>query len=720
MATLVAMLCTLLALGAGAMLAQGQRQAAIQQLDRRAVVAAGAVAAEGGRYIDSLRLVAAAVGGDPAPTRSRFGAIVAPLAAMRLAGATSIAYLVPATTAQIPATQALWRSRQSADLVLNPAPGLDEHIFSVLSVPLDGGVPRTGIDAARAPAPAQALREARRTGQPAISAPYQLIIDENLPPDQRQLSFSLTVPVFGPAADDGRRPFRGWVIMGLRGKDFIAGTLTTASQGLVDVTLSAADAAPVASLRAAATGRRDLVRRVSVTIADKQWQLTAAAAGRRLPGGSTGLPTVVMIGGVVVGLLLGGLVWLLATGRDRAQTQVDAATADLAEAEADARAQAELFSAILESVSDGVGVVDGDGEFVVHNPAARKILGLDVDLGDPDSWSDYYGLFLPDGKTPFPTERLPLVRALRGEPSDHVEMVIRNEAQPAGVPVTVSGRPLGGGRPGAVAVFHDISEQKAVQARLDRTIAELTEREADLQAFAGVVAHDLKAPLTTMAGYAELLEDLTNAWEPETLATAIARITGGVQRMRQLIDDLLAYATARDGQIAPRPVDLQALAAEVLADRVAATGDPRGAPAIFVGDLPPVAADPAMARQLLENLLGNALKFTQPGQPARIDITGSRSADGVVTIEVADRGIGIPTEQQPKVFTAFHRADRRTYEGTGLGLAICKRIVERHGGTIVAGDNPGGGARITFTLPGARQRASEQRQVSAAPAAAGR
>jgi hypothetical protein len=98
---------------------------------------------------------------------------------------------------------------------------------------------------------------------------------------------------------------------------------------------------------------------------------------------------------------------------------------------------------------------------------------------------------------------------------------------------------------------------------------------------------------------------------------------------------------------------------------------------------------------------GAAREYTLPGQPARIDIA-AHPDDGLVRVQIADRGIGIPADEQPHVFNTFHRsAAHDNYSGTGLGLAICHRVVERHGGTIAVSDNPGGGTRVTFTLPAA-------------------
>jgi signal transduction histidine kinase len=174
--------------------------------------------------------------------------------------------------------------------------------------------------------------------------------------------------------------------------------------------------------------------------------------------------------------------------------------------------------------------------------------------------------------------------------------------------------------------------------------------------------------------------------------------------MQRLINDLLAYTTARDTALHRTDVDLRTLVDEVVTTRAAdpahrAHGD-RRKPDIYVGALPTVKGDPVLLRQLIDNLLGNALKYTPPGQPVRVTITAQPDRDGYTAVEVADRGIGIPEGQHTAIFERFHRAHPGTaYPGTGLGLAICQRIIERHGGVIAAIDNPGGGTIFRFTLP---------------------
>jgi signal transduction histidine kinase len=383
----------------------------------------------------------------------------------------------------------------------------------------------------------------------------------------------------------------------------------------------------------------------------------------------------------------------VAAGRARARARVLEATAELREAEAESRRQAGLLGAVMTSLGDGVAAVDENGGFLLHNPASRQLVGVDDDVTGPEQWQAHYGLFRPDGQTPFPVEELPLIRALRGESSDGVEVLIRNPERPEGVLISASGRPLdpSAGQRGAVTISHDITE--------------LRRYETDLALFAGVVAHDLKAPLTVVRGHCELAVEVLDRdagqSTPAEARQALVRITRAVDRMSSMIDTLLAYTTARDAPLCARTVDLAVLAAEVVADRTAhlPAGD---RPDVWLGPLPPVHADPAMVRHVLENLLGNALKYVRPGTPARVEITGGPAPAGFARIEVADRGIGIPDAEKASVFERFHRAHAGAgYGGTGLGLAICKRIVERHGGEVGLADNPGGGTRFSFTLPAA-------------------
>jgi signal transduction histidine kinase len=214
-------------------------------------------------------------------------------------------------------------------------------------------------------------------------------------------------------------------------------------------------------------------------------------------------------------------------------------------------------------------------------------------------------------------------------------------------------------------------------------------------------------PLAIVTGYLDLIADLAlpelSGATPDTLSNVLRRAQTATTRMGSLIDDLLHYAT-REAALVIEDVDLHAQINEVVA-RHTEHLTAELAPDIFVGTLPPLRGDRARITQLLDNLIGNCLKYTRPGQPAHLDITARLTlteprSEPEVQVQIADRGIGIPAGQHAAIFTTFHRAHTTgPYVGTGLGLAICHRIVERHGGHIYATDNPGGGTRMHFTLP---------------------
>ncbi|GAB1639632.1 sensor histidine kinase [Krasilnikovia sp. MM14-A1259] len=382
----------------------------------------------------------------------------------------------------------------------------------------------------------------------------------------------------------------------------------------------------------------------------------------------------------------------LALGRD----ERDTLTAELAGEKERASQQADLLNAVVDSMADGLAVVDERQGIVRHNPAARRLMGR-IRPADETGNSSYYGLSRLDG-TPFADEELPYRQAIADGQVHIVDLLTNNPDLPQERILRFIATPLtlACGARQAVVLAHDIT-------------AERRHRD-ELASFAGVVAHDLLNPLATVEGWTEAVADaLTDAPEHPAVAEAnsgLARVERAAARMRGLVNDLLAYTTTRDATIKPATVDLHPLVTDVADARIdTAMAADTPVPTFTVGDLDPVHADPVLLRQLLDNLISNAVKYTAAGVTPHITITGTRQ-DDTVAVTIADNGIGIPAGQHDAVFDTFHRAHRgKGYGGTGLGLAICKRTVERHGGTITATDNPGGGTRFTFTLPAAADTA---------------
>lgn len=243
-----------------------------------------------------------------------------------------------------------------------------------------------------------------------------------------------------------------------------------------------------------------------------------------------------------------------------------------------------------------------------------------------------------------------------------------------------------------------------VQRQLERSNAELqaaneelARSNADLVEFAYVASHDLSEPLRVISGHVQLLARRYEGALDEEAGRYIAFAVDGCTRMQSLITDLLAYSRLGQSPLVAKEVDCNRVVDDVLAGLGQAIAD-AGA-CVEVGALPVVVGDPGQLRQLFGNLIGNAVKFTEPGAVPTVEVAGT-TADGVVRIAVVDHGIGVPERHRERIFRMFQRLHgREDYPGTGIGLSICRRIADRHGGRIEVEDTPGGGATFVVVLP---------------------
>lgn len=387
------------------------------------------------------------------------------------------------------------------------------------------------------------------------------------------------------------------------------------------------------------------------------------------------------LGALIAQLYVGTIVitaLALSTGRDERQ----ALAVELRRTEAKAVYEAEVRDAIIGSMTEGLLVMDERGEMLVVNPAAAVVL----DMTDTEvSRETLMGLVVRqlDG-SPLAEGENPAALALRGETVRDMQLLVGDSDEAARI-LAVS----------AVPLPRDLGADSARVLLLYRDVTAEHARREELAAFAGVVAHDLRNPLAAIDGWTELIGDELDAGElaPDLANEFVSRVRSSSARMRVLIGDLLDHATSTARDISLSPVDVGDLVAEIVQARNAA-------PAVSWGQIPMVRADAVLIRQVLDNLIGNALKYVAPGVEPRVVITGFGSQPSGVTVRIADNGIGLPEGEHEQIFEEFHRAHHRDYEGSGLGLSICRRIVTRHGGTIVAYDNPRGhGTVFEFTLP---------------------
>ena len=243
--------------------------------------------------------------------------------------------------------------------------------------------------------------------------------------------------------------------------------------------------------------------------------------------------------------------------------------------------------------------------------------------------------------------------------------------------------------------------ERRERERAEQTSAELLAANKELEAFSYSVSHDLRAPLRAMDGFARILDEDYG----ERLDAEGRRLIGVVrkssQRMGVLIDDLLAFSRLGRQALRIERVQVDRLVAETVAEL---RGDVAGRPIDFrVAELGTVEADPALLRQALVDLLGNAIKFTRGRAPAVVEVGCRRAAEtGNGTVYyVRDNGAGFDMRYADKLFGVFERLHRaEEYEGTGVGLAIVRRVIERHGGRVWAESTPGQGATFYFTLAG--------------------
>ena len=254
-----------------------------------------------------------------------------------------------------------------------------------------------------------------------------------------------------------------------------------------------------------------------------------------------------------------------------------------------------------------------------------------------------------------------------------------------------------------ICAIEDISQRKLVQellqASLDtqtRYAQELTRSNAELEQFSYVASHDLQAPLSTIAGYAQLLEKRCHNQLDAQGNKFIRNIVNSCGRMQALIDDLLEYSRVGRSEKPFDVIDCNLVFEDACANLQLAIRQDRAS--VTRGDLPRVRGDSFQLLQLFQNLIGNAIKYRSSEAPM-VRVSASRQGDSWV-FSVQDNGIGIAEQYHPRIFQLFQRLhSQKQYSGTGIGLAICQRIVDRHGGRLWVESEPNRGSTFYFSIP---------------------
>ncbi|TVR22127.1 MAG: PAS domain S-box protein [Anaerolineaceae bacterium] len=253
-----------------------------------------------------------------------------------------------------------------------------------------------------------------------------------------------------------------------------------------------------------------------------------------------------------------------------------------------------------------------------------------------------------------------------------------------------------GAQIGTCGVVMDITDRKHIEAQLLRYTEELRRSNEELEQFAYVASHDLQEPLRMVTSYLQLIEQRYADKLDDDAREFIDFAVDGATRMKQLINDLLSYSRVQRSKREFEPINIGDILRQVC-DNLRLSIEDNGA-TITHDDLPQVTANAAQMAQLLQNLIGNAIKFRRD-EPPQIHIGAQRQRDEW-HFRVSDNGIGIQPQYTERIFVIFQRLHaREQYAGTGIGLAICKKIIEKHGGRIWLESEPDNGTTFHFTLP---------------------
>jgi len=367
-----------------------------------------------------------------------------------------------------------------------------------------------------------------------------------------------------------------------------------------------------------------------------------------------------------------------------------------------------LFASIVNSSDDAIYSKSLNGVILSWNVGAERLYGYSASEAIGQSML----LVVPPEKHQ-ELENL-LSRIRKGERVDHFETVrTRKDGSRIDVALTLS--PVNDAQgvvSGASVIGRDITRRKQAEleiqalnrdlelrsVELSSLVAQLTDSVKELESFSYAVSHDLRAPLRHLDGFLALLYKREYSRLDDSAKHYLDCALQASQRMGRLIDDLLQFSRLGRSEIHKMPVDLN-----VVVDQVRNELEPEAQDRSVVwrlGTLPNVWADQSMLRQVMENLIVNALKFTRKCPAAEIEIGSQAGADGEVVIFVRDNGVGFDMRYYSKLFQVFQRLHgEQEFEGTGVGLATARRVIVRHGGRIWAEGIVGKGANFYFCLP---------------------
>jgi PAS domain S-box-containing protein len=353
------------------------------------------------------------------------------------------------------------------------------------------------------------------------------------------------------------------------------------------------------------------------------------------------------------------------------------------------------FQSLLEVAPDPIVIVDMQGAIAIVNRQTELVFGYAREelIGQPVE------VLVPDDlRTIHVAHRMRYSAEPRTRPMGAGLELFGRRKDGGRFPVEISLSPMySDSETLIVSIVRDITSSKQAEERLKASAAELERSNRELEQFAYVASHDLQEPLRMVASYTQLLARRYQGKLDADADEFIGFAVDGALRMQELINDLLTYSRAGSRALELRAVDTNRTVDRVIGDLGGAMLD--SAASVTRDELPTVQADATQLEQLFQNLIANGIKFRRPDVPPEVHISARRSP-AAWSFAVRDNGIGIEPQYLDRIFILFQRLHSRAeYPGTGIGLAICKKIVERHGGTLTVQSRPGQGTTFEFTLP---------------------
>lgn len=371
------------------------------------------------------------------------------------------------------------------------------------------------------------------------------------------------------------------------------------------------------------------------------------------------------------------------------------------------RTQMMRFDTALNNMVQGLCMFDSQQRLIVCNERYLEMYGFSPDIVKPGitiqqimEYSVALGNYNAED-----AERAIAERPVHAARRDLATLLQRLRD---GRIIAVMNRPMPAG--GSLATYEDVTERIRAEEAMRAYAAKLEQSNRELQNFASVASHDLQEPLRKIEAFGTRLTTKCADQLDETGQMYIERMQSAAGRMRTLINDLLSYSRVTSKAAPFKPVDLKRIAEEVVSDLQITVERAEGR--VEIGQLPEIDADPTQMRQLLQNLISNALKFKKSDvapvvriegtivRPPPPDLQFESGPSGQCQIRVADNGIGFEMKYGDRIFGIFQRLHgRNEYEGTGIGLATCRKIAERHQGSIRAESALGEGATFIIDLP---------------------